>query len=190
MRAVAFIYYKLLHITEIVGRENIPSATPFIICANHMHLLDPAVISLCTKEKIVFLAKKEIFSSRFSRWFFNKIGCIPVSRDGNDSYSLKKALQAIKDKKVLGIFPEGTREKEASRLEFKPGVSMLAIKTGTPLIPVFLHGSHRPFRRLKVIIGPPIDLSAYSGHKLTGEDFKYIANHIIAEKIFGLKDEI
>lgn len=155
-----------------------------------MHLLDPAAISICTNHKIVFMAKKDIFKSAFGKWFFSKLGAIPVSRDGNDSYSLKKALQTIMEKKVLAIFPEGTREKNTKRIEFKPGVSMLAIKTDTPLIPIYLKGSYKLFAKLDIVVGGPIDLSEYKGKKLTTQDYSYIANHIIAEEIFRLKDEI
>ncbi len=187
VKGILSVYIHLFLKLKVSGAENIPSEGGGIICANHIHLLDPFAVGINTKRVISFMAKKEIFKSKIGAWFFTKLHAIPVNRDGNDAYSLKKALGVINSNELLGIFPEGTREKEGKTLKFKPGVSMLSIKTQTPLIPVFIEGSYKPFSTLCVTIGSPIDLSDYYGKKLSADEYSFIANNIIENEILSLK---
>ncbi len=188
VRAIGRLYLRIIVGFSCKGQENIPVEGPAIICSNHIHLFDPLSICVCTKRIITYLAKKELFASKISKWFFSSCYAIPVSRDGNDAYSLKKSLEVIKKNELLGLFPEGTREKDAIALKFKAGVSMLATKTEVPVIPVFISGSYRFNGKLKVIIGKAIDLREYYGKKLTSQEYSYISNEIVAKKIFELKE--
>ncbi len=187
VKGILSVYMHLFLKIKVSGAENIPSEGGAIICANHIHLLDPFAVGINTKRVISFMAKKDIFKNKLSAWFFTKLHAIPVNRDGNDAYALKKALGVINSQELLGIFPEGTREKDGKTLKFKPGVSMLSIKTKTPLIPVFIEGNYKPFSTLSVNIGSPIDLSAYYDKKLSADDYGFIANNIIEKEILSLK---
>lgn len=188
-RALGAVWLKVFKRFEVSGKENIPSSGAAVICANHIHLFDPLAIGICTKRIITFMAKSDLYKSKAGKWFFTKLRTIPVNRDGNDLYSMKKALETIRNSELLGIFPEGTREKEGKVLDFKPGAAMLALKTSTPVIPVYIEGDYRIFRKVKLVIGEPLDLSEYQGRKLTNEDYAHVASEVIAPAIFELKEK-
>jgi 1-acyl-sn-glycerol-3-phosphate acyltransferase len=99
------------------------------------------------------------------------------------------ALKALKEEHVLGIFPEGTRSSN-DEMCFKPGVSMLAIKTKTKILPIYIEGNYRIFGKVNMIFGEPYELNAYYGQKLTGENYERIANEEIAESIRALKKRL
>lgn len=189
IRLLTSIYFKFFIKFSAKGAQNIPTEGGVIICANHVHLFDPLAVGINTPRNIYFMAKKDLFKSKFGNWFFTKLQAIPVSRDGNDALSLKKALEVINKGEVLGIFPEGTREKDGVVLEYKPGISMLATRTSTPVVPVYIDGKYKLFSELKVNIGKPIDLSEYNGRKLTTDEYTFIANDIIAKTVLSLKEE-
>ena len=190
VRAVVCVLSRVFFRFQIVGADLVPAEGRLILCANHTNILDVPFLAACTRRSIVFMAKKELFRSRLSRFLLGKLRAIPVNRDGNDAYSLKCALTALKEEKVLGIFPEGTRQHNRDgKMIFKPGVSMLAIKTQTPVVPVYIKGNYRLFCKMTAIIGEPIELSSYYGKKLTGEDYVRIANEEIAGRLVSLKEE-
>lgn len=191
IRTFALLVLILLFKLKIIGAKNIPKKGRLIICCNHIHFFDPIYVAGSTMRKIHFLAKKELFQSKLSKLFFKGLGAIPVNRDGNDAYSLKTSLTLLKKEKVLGIFPEGTRNKNNNTegIVFKPGVSMLAIKTKTPIIPVHIIGSYKIFSKMTIVVGEAIHLDKYANQRLTSDDYMRIANEEIAAKLLSLNEE-
>ncbi|MBO4359864.1 MAG: 1-acyl-sn-glycerol-3-phosphate acyltransferase, partial [Eubacteriaceae bacterium] len=151
---------------------------------------DPVVMATCLKRKIIFMAKSDLYQSRFGKWLFESLGCIPVHRDGNDLYSLKKALGVLKDGGVLGIFPEGTREKNGVHGTFKPGVATFAQRTDSTLVPAFIRGSYKLFTKIELIFGEPVDISEYRGRKMSPEEYQAMAEEIIAPAVYGLEGRL
>ena len=102
------------------------------------------------------MAKSEYFKSKFA-WFFKACGCIPVNRDGNDKAASNKALEILKSKRALGIFPEGTRNKTKEKLlPFKFGAVSLAKKSDAYIVPFAITGEYK-FRskNLTIRFGKP-----------------------------------
>lgn len=183
-------YLKIYYGLKIEGRENIPSHGRAIIYANHIHALDPLLIAAATNRKIAFLAKKELFSNKIAARFFKWMNAISVNRDGNDAYSLIASMRILKEDNLLGIFPEGTREDaQRAMMEFKPGVSMLAVKCESVLVPAFITGEYRFRGRLKVQFGAAFTLEKYYGGKNSEIDFTAIANGEVRDKMLALEDE-
>lgn len=187
-RGFVRIFISLFYRFKIIGKENISKEGKLIICANHRHVFDPLFVAVCTRRIVHFMAKKELFQGFFG-FLIKSFRTIPVNRDGNDSYSLKLALQALKDGNILGIFPEGTRS-EGERLEFKPGASMLSIKTKTKIIPIYIEGNYKIFSKMTAVVGKAYELTEYYGKKLTSTDYTNIANNEIADSITRLKMQI
>ena len=187
-RGFVRVFIRLFYRLKIIGKENISNEGKLIICANHIHVFDPLFVAVCTRRIICFMAKKELFQGLFG-FLIKSFRAIPVNRDGNDSYSLKRALQALKGGNILGIFPEGTRS-EGDRLEFKPGVSMLSIKTKTKIVPIYIEGNYKIFSKMTAVVGKAYELTEYYGKKLTSDDYEEIANNEIAESISKLKMQI
>lgn len=141
-------HYKFLHTVgppvhnrlwvRAKGLENLPARDGFLYAGNHSSWWDPIVLQLTTPRPVNWLAKKEMMSSRFNRWFFfEKGGCIPVDRNARNPQAFEAAARALKDGRIIGIFPESTRF-TGEMGPFKTGVARLALEADAPIVPVAL----------------------------------------------------
>lgn len=153
----AIIMYR----PKVVGKENLPKDIAAIICPNHVHALDSAVIIAMNKRKINVLAKEELFKNRFLRFIADLFGIYPVKPDKKSMESIKISLKLLKKNELLMIFPEGTRNGMAKGVKPKDGSVKLAIKANVPIIPIGVQGNFKLFRKVKVNIGKPIYYSKY-----------------------------
>ncbi len=129
---------------KVINKEAIPKEGPIIIAGNHKHLFDQCLCIVSTKRQIRYMAKREYFDSAKTRWFFKAVGCIPVDRNIKDENAVNKALEVLKNKGAIGIFPEGTRNKTKEfLLPFKFGAVSMAQKTGAIIIPFGLTGDYK-----------------------------------------------
>lgn len=131
-RILLLIFFRL----RIEGSENIPKTGRLIVAANHASMMDPVIVGSVLKRKVHYMAKEELFSSRFSRWFFNQICVFPVARSKGDRGAIRKALELLDEEKSFGIFPEGTRTEDGRLGEPQPGMAMIASKSMSPILPV------------------------------------------------------
>ncbi|MBQ3385435.1 MAG: 1-acyl-sn-glycerol-3-phosphate acyltransferase [Erysipelotrichaceae bacterium] len=126
---------------KIYGKENIPEEGPVIICLNHRYNPDPAWACLATRRVVHFLAKKELHESKFSL-FFRMAGTISVDRQAHDHKAMDAAEEMLRKGHVIGIFPEGTRNRtEDPLLPFKYGAVRMAQKTGASIVPMIAKGT-------------------------------------------------
>lgn len=132
------------------GLENIPSSGPFIIAGNHIHLFDPAPIMSITNRNIHFLSKASLFKMP-QALIFRNMGLIKVNRDGKDTEAYESAVKYLKDGEIVGIYPEGTRERGRGLLPFKNGAVRMASETNSVIIPFAAIGGYRPFRKGLII---------------------------------------
>ena len=128
------------------GLENIPKSGPFILAGNHVHLVDPAVTMCVTDKQIHFLSKVSLFKFPQSL-IFNHMGLIKVNRDGNDTAAYEEAVNYLKEGEIVGIYPEGTRERGRGLLPFKTGTVRMSLETNTPIIPFATIGQYKPFKK-------------------------------------------
>lgn len=154
-RIVCLIYSKLFIRGRYIGLDNIPSNGAFIIASNHISMLDPVILISLVKSRIHFLAKKEIF--KFPQGIiFSNLELIAVNRNSNDKEALKSAIDYLNGGHVIGIFPEGTRERGRGLLNFKYGAVKMAKETNTPILPVAIKGKYNMFKKeLYIIFGKP-----------------------------------
>lgn len=142
LRRIAFPFISKRAQT-IAGLEHVPSQGPFIIASNHVSYLDPpilyAIFARRVRQKIHFLTKREIIKGLTPlvsmRWF----GMIPVD-DERPTECLEKAREYLERKKIVGIFPEGSRNTDRVLLKARTGVARLALWTGSPVLPVGFFG--------------------------------------------------
>jgi 1-acyl-sn-glycerol-3-phosphate acyltransferase len=151
---------NLLLRLEYVGLENIPASGPAILISNHTSMADMLVIQPPFKPWICWVAKKELFSNPLTRGVFKWLGCIPVDRDKTDLLAARGIFTALRDKLIIGMFPQGTRVKPACIPLVRPrsGAIHFAIKTGAPILPVAVEGRFRFFAKIRIVYGPMFDL--------------------------------
>ena len=177
--------YSLTYRIEISGHENIPIDGGAVICPNHKSNNDAVIVTIAIKRKLTYLGKEELFSFKPLGWIFKKIGAIPIKRGSGDIGAVRKAVEVLKDGNILIIFPEGTRNKKGyPLLEFKSGASLIAYKAGSPVIPCAIIGNYRPFSKIKISFGKPINTvfdSKPDLHILT-EEIKTSVSNMLEEK--------
>jgi len=148
---------------RVIGAENIPKTGPAIICPNHISNLDPPLIGVSTKRKVHFMAKEELFRIPIFRSLIRYLNAFPVNRSGGGREAIQKGMELLKEDKILGIFPEGTRSKTGKLGKGRVGAAVLACRAGVPLIPTAIIGGYRLFRPLYVVFGKPIHPYEYEG---------------------------
>lgn len=157
IRKVAFIVLRLIFVIKVEGKENLPDS-PYIICANHRSYLDPVLIIILFDKRVYFMAKSELFRIWWLAPILRAFGAFPVKRGKSDIRAIKKAIEIIKDKKILGIFPEGKRNRTNEVvLQGEKGVATIIKATGAKVLPVGICGKVRPFSSITIKIGKPIE---------------------------------
>ena len=160
VRRIVGFFMRHIYRLEVHGRENIPQDSErLIICGNHKSNLDPVAISAIFERQIFWMAKKELFENKFFGGFLTKLGAFPIDREGNDLAAIKKSLKILKNEDVLGIFPEGTRVKEADYTRIKSGIALIAQKTNSRVLPVYIEGDYKPFRKTRIYFREPVKIN-------------------------------
>lgn len=170
---------------EIIGKENPPEKGPLIVVSNHKSILDPMILMVTLPYNIKFLAASYLFKIPFLNIILKITGVLPVKEKKEDLKTLKKAIELLKEGKVIGIFPEGGVSINEEVSEFKPGFAFLSLRTKAPILPVAIVGSNKvlppgkwiPKRaRIKVFIGKPIFIEKLNVEKKK-EMYIFLANY-------------
>jgi 1-acyl-sn-glycerol-3-phosphate acyltransferase len=140
------IIFKLFFRLKVTGQQNIPQDGPFIIVANHSSLLDPVILVVSIKPKIIFVAAAYLFEIRWLGYLLRKANSIPVQRE-NDIKAIKQALKILQQGGVLGIFPEGGIDRQKDDLPIKAGAAFLATRVGVPIVPIKIKGADKALPR-------------------------------------------
>ena len=185
-RVIVRALFILLTRWEVKGKGNIPSQGPLIVVANHLNLADPPLLGVSLERKAIFMAKEELFRSRFSAYFIGGFGSFPVYRGKLDRKAMRRAKQVLADGLALVMFPEATRSKTAQLQPALPGSALIAIRSGVPILPVGITGTERikgigwVLRRPRVTvnIGRPFYLPS-AGSKLTKAELAQYTNFIM-----------
>lgn len=155
---------KLVFNAKVTGLENLPDK-PYILAGNHKNMFDVVILITNIDDEIHFMAKKELFKLKILRSIFSKMGSFPVDRNNVDIKAIKESFRILKSGEVLGIFPEGTRNKTDNiLLPFKEGVSSIASKTKVPIVPFGIGGEFKR-NKLRLNIGEPIDINKIEKEK-------------------------
>lgn len=177
---------QILFPFKLVGAEKVEDGA-CVLVGNHYRIWDIVHMACTTKEKVHFITKKELYKNKFLAHLCGIVEAIPVSRDGQDAKAVMTALRYLKNGEKISMFPEGTRNRtEEELLPLKGGAAMFAIKAKVPVYPVMCPHKTRLFRRTKILVGDPIDLSAFYERRLTAEDYA-AAEEVIREKMLETK---
>lgn len=185
MRGLLGPIYALLYPARVDGTENIPGEGGFILCCNHISNRDPFYLALRSKKRYLnFMAKIELFKWKPMAKFITALGGFPVDRGHSDLNAVRTSLKLLADGHGLALFPQGTRSKDNSRTPMLAGVSMIALRSGAPVIPAYIGGPYRLFRKTQVSFGPPVDLKDF-GRRVDSETLN-AATRRVEDAVWGL----
>ena len=160
-----FPIYKFVFKGHLIGRENIPQKESFIMVSNHGSLLDPPFLGHALGRNISFMAKAELFKIPFLGLVIKACGAYPVKRGIADKNTIKTACKKLSEDNSIGIFIDGTRQKNGRVNKPKQGAALLAFKNQKLILPVAIVNSHRLikfkfcipfFSKIVIKVGKPV----------------------------------
>ena len=161
-----FPIYKFVFRGCLIGQENIPRNGSFIMVSNHGSLLDPPLLGHAIGRNISFMAKAELFKIPVLGFVIRACGAYPVKRGIADKNTIKTACDKLLNNNSIGIFIDGTRQKNGLVNKPKQGAALLAFKNQKLLLPVAIVNSHRLIRfrffipiftKIVIKVGKPIN---------------------------------
>lgn len=170
VRALLVFFFKAFYRHRIYGAEHLPEG-PSLIAPNHASFFDPPLIAVSCKKEIEFLAKGDLFTSKWFGSLIRRLNAHPLSKTTSDLAVFKCILQLLKSQRTVVIFPEGSRTRNGELCPIKSGITMLSLKSNCPIVPAYIHGTfeiwpagHR-FPKLRghtaCVFGTPIQPEQY-----------------------------
>ena len=178
-----FPIYKFVFKGHLIGRENIPQKGSFIVVSNHGSLLDPPLLGHALDRNISFMAKAELFKIPFLGFIIKACGAYPVKRGMADKNTIRTACEKLSNNKSIGIFIDGTRQKNGLVNKPKQGAALLAFRNQKLLLPVALINSHKLIRfkfciplfsKIVIKVGKPVQPPKSSSR----DDLNYVTKRL------------
>jgi 1-acyl-sn-glycerol-3-phosphate acyltransferase len=176
----SYLYYHIFYRrVTITGRENIPKNTPVIFAANHQNaLMDALAMLYARKGRVVFLARADIFKSKFVARLLHFLKIMPVyrMRDGYEALGQNEevfdnAANVLKHNTPIAMLPEGNHAGFKRLRPLKKGICRIAFmaeersqfKLNLHIVPVGLDYSNyfNAGERLLINFGKPIKIADY-----------------------------
>jgi len=172
------IFHTLLpvkyHNAQGMDREG-----PYMLLANHQSWIDPVIIAVgCRAHEIRFVGKKELTKNKALAWLVRKLHMITVDRHNTDMQAMRLCNQVLKEGKVLGIFPEGTRHLPDMMSEVETGAAVLAFRAKATVLPVYVQSKLKLFRRTHVYVGDPLSLADLYEQGMNTDTIKEMCDRI------------
>lgn len=137
------MYARIWHHVELLSPCRLPPTGAAIVICNHTAGLDPVLLQATSPRLITWMMAREYYDLPGLRQFSDHLRYIPVNRALRDSASARAGLRALKQGKVLGVFPEGKIATNRDLLEFQGGVGVMAQRAGVPVYPAYIAGLPR-----------------------------------------------
>ncbi|WP_077602314.1 lysophospholipid acyltransferase family protein [Oceanobacillus sojae] len=191
-----FAAYALKVILSLFGRvkvfqkEKVPESGGYIIACTHSGWVDILWLGVSMlPTKIHYMAKKELFQSGPLKWLMKKLNAFPVDRENPGPSTIKVPRKLLKEGKVIGIFPSGTRT--TNQVPLKRGAVTIAAYSNVPIIPAAYTGPNNfkeliKFKKPKIIFGDPIYLSKDVSRREAMDEMMEVMN----EKLYTLQSKI
>jgi 1-acyl-sn-glycerol-3-phosphate acyltransferase len=158
-KAFFLFIFKVFFRLKVEGRENLPKKSNFIVVCRHVSFLDAPLLMGAFPVKGHFIVADFLYNIPFIRWFLKVVEAIPIGKSSEIAVSL------LLENKVVGMFPEGGVSRNGNLGEFRRGASLLAYKTGRPILPCAILGTDEAlplgakfpkFVPIKLKIGKPV----------------------------------
>ncbi|MCF1709316.1 AMP-binding protein [Tabrizicola sp. J26] len=152
----------------VSGLENLPQSGPFVLCPNHVSLMDPssvaAALPRAVRQRTVWAAARSRVKGRWLKpRAARALRLYPVD-DSSPASAIGMALTALSAGNVVVWFPEGWRSGDGHLLPFHAGIGHVMLGSDVPTLPVFVKGTFEAwprtlkwpkFRPVHVAFGPP-----------------------------------
>lgn len=200
LKAILLPLLSLIFRPKVEGLSHVPTNGSAIIASNHLSFSDSIFMPLVIPRRVTFLAKSEYFTGkgikgRATAATFRALGQVPVDRSGGRSSeaALETGLRILREGKLLGIYPEGTRSPDGRLYRGRTGIARMALESGVPVIPVAMIDTDKiqpPGKKVPKIMqvgirfGEPLDFSRYEG--MSGD--RFILRSVTDEIMYALMD--
>lgn len=153
---------------SVEGAEHLPAGGPFILAANHHNYLDGVVLAVAVPRKIAFLVMPSVYrATPLHPPFYRHVGSIPINLERPDPGAIKRTLRVLEDGGVIGIFPEGPFSLEGRLVQGQPGVALIALRAGVPVVPASLLGTYEALAERRWHLPRPYPLTVRFGRPLS-----------------------
>lgn len=174
---------KLVARVAVYGADRMPTNGGLVVAANHFSWIDPPALGAVSPRTLYFLAKSEVHRIPGLGQLMRAFGAFAVRRGESDRDAVRTMRQVVRDGNVLGMFAEGTRQRDGVPGPVQPGAAMVAINENVPLIPAAIYGSHEwrlgNFKPVSVAWGEPM---TFEGLPRGGKGYKE-ASLVVERKI-------
>ena len=156
-RILAKIIFHTVMPVKCHNRERLDAEAPYVLIANHLHALDPVAMAMfIPRRQICFLGKKELGKNKIANRLMTSAHVILVGRGDTDMAAMRNCMNAVKMKKILLIFPEGSRHHEGQMEQIQSGASLIAMRSKAPIIPMYIDRKLSFFKKTNMYVGEPI----------------------------------
>jgi 1-acyl-sn-glycerol-3-phosphate acyltransferase len=182
----------------VKGLDQVPTDGAAILASNHLSFIDSVFLPLVLRRPVTFLAKSEYFTGRgvkgwLVRQFFRASGQLPIDRSGGKASedALNTGIAVLREGKLLGIYPEGTRSPDGRMYRGRTGIARMALDANVPVIPVAMIDTDKVMpigksmptvMRVGVVFGRPLDFSRFQGY----ENDRFVLRAITDEIMYEL----
>jgi len=125
------------------GVERVPHTGGVVLAFNHFHWIDPPVLGAVTPRTVYFMAKAEAHRVPGLGQVMRSFGTISVRRGESDRDAVRRMREVVRDGHALGLFVEGTRQRDGVLGPVQPGAAMVALQEDVPVVPAAIYGSHK-----------------------------------------------
>lgn len=188
--SVTWLLARTLLRLRVSGAEKIPRTGPIIFAPNHVSYLDIPILGVAQPRPLHFIGRSSLFRSRFSGWLYRRLNGIPLQSNHSPAGGLKDAVRCLKNGRCVVLYPEGRRSTTGKLLKPLPGVGMLSVMSGAPIVPVFVDGTEKVlpvgkavprFHRVSVYFGKPIVFIEENKEETKKEDRDHLYRRITGE---------
>ncbi len=197
-RAVFFLILWPWFRPKVVGRQHIPPSGPVILAPVHRSFADFGFAAFCTRRKLFFMTKDEMWKHKWLGKWLLSVGAFPVHRESADREALQRAEEVLRQGGVLVLFPEGTRRSGPVIEDLMEGATFLSARTGAPVVPIGIGGSDlampkgstipKPYT-IQVVIGPALPPPPRTGGGRVSRSAVHAATEELEERLQAVYDE-
>jgi 1-acyl-sn-glycerol-3-phosphate acyltransferase len=198
MRATFTMILRVWFRPRVVGREHVPATGPVILAPVHRSFADFGFVAFCTRRKLFFMAKDELWENKWLGRLLLYVGAFPVHRESADREALQRAEEVLRQGQCLVLFPEGTRRQGRAIEDLMEGAAFLSARTGAPIVPIGIGGSDlsmpkgstipKPYR-IDVVIGPALPPPARTGGGRVSRSAVHAGTEDLSQKLQAVYDE-